>query len=134
MNKSIFVLSMLTVLISFSCIAETNNNDKRPMLWDFGAKKCMPCIKMVPILDQLSVEYKDYFTVKFTDVWISKNIREAKNFGIESIPTQIFFDKNSKELWRHTGYISKKDILSKWKSLGYDFNKSHVKVNIHKEK
>ena len=52
-----------------------------------------------------------------------ENVNEAKEHGISSIPTQIFFDKDGKELWRHVGYISKEDILGKWKSLGNDFSK-----------
>jgi len=118
------------IIISFfSCITngadiDTKEAGKLPMLWDFGAKKCIPCKKMAPILDQMTKEYKDRLIVKFTDVWMPENVREAKEHGISSIPTQIFFDKNGKELWRHVGYISKEDILEKWKSLGFDFNKS----------
>jgi thioredoxin 1 len=37
---------------------------------------------------------------------------------MRSIPTQIFFDATGKELWRHVGFISKEDILGKWKELG----------------
>jgi hypothetical protein len=36
------------------------------------------------------------------------------------IPTQIFYDASGKERFRHEGFISKEDILSKWKELGVD--------------
>ena len=119
----------VAIIISFfSCIASGADTDtkeayKLPMLWDFGSKKCISCKKMAPILDKLAKEYKESFIVKFTDVWMPENVREAKEHGISSIPTQIFLDKNGKELWRHVGYISKEDILEKWKSFGYDFRK-----------
>ena len=34
------------------------------------------------------------------------------------IPTQIFHDTGGKELFRHTGFFAKEDILAKWKELG----------------
>ena len=117
------------IILFFSCITfgadiSIKEAGKFPILWDFGAEKCIPCKKMAPILDQMAKEYKDRFIVKFTDVWMPENAQEAKEYKISSIPTQIFLDKNGKELWRHVGFISKEDILAKWKSLGYDFNKS----------
>jgi len=93
------------------------------MLIDLGAKKCIPCKMMAPILDELTKEYEGMFMVKFIDVWQKENASEAEKYKIESIPTQIFFDENGKELWRHTGFISKADILKKWKELGCDFEK-----------
>ncbi len=120
----------IAIVSSFSCdgnaAADIGNqkkgNNSLPMLWDFGAKKCIPCKKMAPLLDKLAEEYKGRFIVKFTDVWMSENVQLAKQHGIQSIPTQIFFDENEKELWRHVGFFSKDNILSKWKSLGYDFS------------
>jgi thioredoxin 1 len=131
--KIIYLCIFTFVFISFSksTINASNkslkDSDKLPMLWDFGAKKCIPCKKMAPILDQLAEKYKGRFTVKFTDVWMSENVQEAKKYVINSIPTQIFFNKNGKELWRHVGFISEESILLKWKSLGYDFSNSKTK-------
>jgi thioredoxin 1 len=36
------------------------------------------------------------------------------------IPTQIFFDAEGKELFRHVGFFAKEDILAKWKELGVE--------------
>jgi thioredoxin 1 len=51
-------------------------------------------------------------------VW--KNPDAAKQYGIEVIPTQIFYDATGKELFRHIGFFGKEDILAKWKELGVD--------------
>lgn len=96
---------------------------KLPKLVDLGAKKCIPCKKMAPILDELTKEYQGIMVVEFIDVWEKENVPKAQQYGIQSIPTQIFLDIDGKELWRHEGYISKEDILSKWKELGYDVEK-----------
>jgi thioredoxin 1 len=34
------------------------------------------------------------------------------------IPTQIFYNAEGKELFRHVGFFGKEDILAKWKELG----------------
>jgi thioredoxin 1 len=44
----------------------------------------------------------------------------GKPYSIEMIPTQIFFDASGKELFRHTGFFGKEDILAKWKELGVE--------------
>ena len=89
---------------------------KLPKLLDLGADKCIPCKMMKPILDDLKANYADRFTTVFIDVW--ENREAGKQYGIEVIPTQIFFDAEGKELFRHVGFYGKDDILGKWKELG----------------
>jgi thioredoxin 1 len=88
----------------------------RPRLLDLGATKCIPCKMMAPILDELKEEYAGRLDVEFIDVW--QNREAAGQYGIESIPTQIFFDAAGKELYRHQGFLAKEDILKKWEELG----------------
>jgi len=87
-----------------------------PRLLDLGAGKCIPCKKMAPILDELRKEYAGAMEVVFIDVWQNPSV--AVQYGIEAIPTQIFFDASGKELFRHEGFYSKEEILAKWKELG----------------
>ena len=93
-----------------------------PRLVDLGADKCVPCKMMAPILVELRSEYEGTFKVEFIDVW--KNPDEAPKYGIKLIPTQIFFDASGKELFRHEGFFSKEDILSKWKEFDVDLSVS----------
>ena len=94
---------------------------KLPLLLDLGADKCVPCKMMEPVLEELKTQYDRKLTVKFIDVW--QNPKEAEAYSVQSIPTQIFFDADGKELFRHIGFISKEDILSKWAELGVEFKK-----------
>jgi thioredoxin 1 len=87
-----------------------------PRLVDLGAVKCIPCKAMKPILDALSAEYADVFRTEFIDVWEQEDA--AKAYGVKIIPTQIFYSAEGKELFRHEGFMSKEDILAKWKELG----------------
>ena len=90
-----------------------------PRLVDLGADRCIPCKMMAPIHDELKTEYKGRLEVIFYDVW--QNPDQAKKFAINVIPTQIFFDASGKELFRHEGFMSKEDILAKWKEFGLSF-------------
>jgi len=92
-----------------------------PRLLDLGATKCVPCKMMKPILEELKSAYAGKLEVVFIDVW--ENAEAAKQYGVESIPTQIFFNETGKELYRHVGFMAKEDILAKWKELGFNLEK-----------
>ncbi|MDF3130081.1 thioredoxin family protein [Kiritimatiellaeota bacterium B1221] len=92
-----------------------------PKLVDLGAEKCIPCKKMAPILAELTLEYQGVFEVEFIDLWKPENAEMGELYAVRSIPTQIFFDAEGRELWRHEGYLSKEDLLKKWQELGFDF-------------
>lgn len=87
-----------------------------PKLLDLGADKCIPCKMMVPILEEMKKDYAGKLEVEFIDVW--KNRDAGRQYAIEVIPTQIFYDACGKELFRHIGFFAKADILAKWKELG----------------
>lgn len=116
-----FAASAATVAAaSDSTKASPGSTAKLPKMVDLGAGKCIPCKMMKPILDDLKANYADRFTTVFIDVW--ENPDEGKKYGIEMIPTQIFYDAEGKERFRHVGFFGKEDILGKWKELGVDVN------------
>lgn len=83
---------------------------------DLGAKSCIPCKMMAPVIESLSTEYEGRAAIVFIDVW--KNPDEAKKFALRSIPTQIFYDKNGNEVLRHEGFFSKEEIVKVLDKLG----------------
>lgn len=87
-----------------------------PRVVDLGADKCIPCKKMAPILAELKSEYAGKAIVQFIDVW--KDPKAGEPYGIRIIPTQIFFDREGKEAWRHEGFLPKDEIVAKLKELG----------------
>lgn len=87
-----------------------------PRLLELGADKCVPCKMMQPILAELRQEYAGKLQVDFIDVW--ENRGEGDKYNLTSIPTQIFFDTNGKEVYRHIGFYAKKDIVAKFAELG----------------
>lgn len=91
-----------------------------PRLLDLGSKECTACKLLVPELEQLKTAYEGRLQVDFIDVW--KNEQAATDYDIEIIPVQIFFDIDGHELYRHEGFISKEDIVAKFRELGIDLD------------
>ncbi|SEA44403.1 thioredoxin 1 [Desulfuromusa kysingii] len=110
---------IILITLSVFLLATTVMANNLPKLIDIGADKCIPCIKMAPILEQLKDDFSGQMEVEFIDAW--KNRNAAASYGIRMIPTQIFFAANGDELYRHTGFYSRDEILDKWQELGYQF-------------
>nr|WP_321260927.1 thioredoxin family protein [uncultured Pseudodesulfovibrio sp.] len=83
---------------------------------DIGAHSCIPCKMMTPVIEELSKEYEGRVAIVFIDVW--EHRAEAKKYGIKSIPTQIFYDVEGKEQFRHVGFFDKESIVAKLIELG----------------
>ena len=83
---------------------------------DLGANQCIPCKMMAPIIEKLEKNYRGKAAIVFIDVW--KDKEPAKRFGIRAIPTQIFFNKEGKEVYRHTGFMGEADIVGQLKKMG----------------
>ncbi len=83
---------------------------------DLGADACIPCKMMAPILTKMKKKYRGKAAIIFIDVW--KHREQAKRFGVRAIPTQIFFDKEGKEIYRHVGFLSESAIVDQLRKMG----------------
>ena len=81
----------------------------KPTVIDLGARTCTSCKKMAPILESLSAEYRGKAAVLFIDVRADQDA--ARKFGVQMIPTQIFFDAKGKEVSRHIGFMDRDDLI-----------------------
>lgn len=88
----------------------------KPTVADFGARSCIPCKRMAPILEELNNELKGKANVLFSDLTESRDV--ANPYRIQMMPTQIFFDAKGKEVKRHIGFMDKADILKELKAVG----------------
>ena len=114
-------LMFLVLLIPALEIAEADEFNNLPVkgmvtMIDLGAKKCIPCKMMAPILEKMEKVYKGKAVIAFIDVW--EHQEPVNRFGIRAIPTQIFFDKNGKEVYRHEGFLAEKDIIEQLVKMG----------------
>lgn len=62
-----------------------------PVLVDFWAPWCRPCLMVAPILDELAEEYNGRVSIARMD--IDHNPRIAAKYGIMAIPNLIIFKK-----------------------------------------
>ena len=83
---------------------------------DLGADKCIPCKMMAPIITKLEKEYDGRAAIVFIDVW--KHNEQARRFGIRAIPTQIFYNENGREIFRHEGFFAEKEIRKQLNQMG----------------
>lgn len=74
-----------------------------PVLVDFWAEWCNPCLMMAPALQEFAEKYSD--KLKVVKINIEKNQAVSERFSIQSIPTLILF-KNGEVLWRKSGALS----------------------------
>jgi len=77
---------------------------------DLGAKSCIPCKMMMPVMEEVEKEYSEKAAIAFIDVW--ENPEQSPKFNLRTIPTQIFYDKQGKEVFRHEGFYDKKSIAA----------------------
>lgn len=68
-------------------------NANYPVLVDFSAEWCGPCKVMSGILDQLKSHFGNRATILKVD--IDKNLRVAKIYHIQIVPTLLLFKKGN---------------------------------------
>ena len=127
---------MMTILIStlliavlvggFSFLTAEDNKEKEAVATpnfkvtfiELGSVRCIPCKKMVPIMDDIKKEYAGQVQVLFYDVWTDEGKPYGAKYKIRLIPTQIFLDKDGKEYFRHEGFFAKEQLVEILKQQG----------------
>jgi thioredoxin 1 len=125
MKKVVSAVAIWVVLLGFGVMTcaegAKENQDGVPVkgmvtMVDLGARSCIPCKMMAPILEKLEKEYEGKAAIVFIDVWQDRS--QAERFGISAIPTQIFFDKNGQEVYRHVGFMPEDAIVGQLEKMG----------------
>lgn len=81
-----------------------------PVLVDFWAPWCAPCLMLAPILEEIAREYQG--RLKVVKLNTDENPNTANAYGIQGIPTLILFTRGfARE--RLIGLMPKKHIMAK---------------------
>lgn len=131
MKKTLIIFALIMAsLFAFACgsdrgetqAAETTRflaenvsqkqNDVKPLITfvELGSVNCIPCRKMQPIMKSIEEKYAGQVKVVFYDVWKADQRKYAEEYGIRLIPTQVFLDKEGKEIMRHVGFFPEVEI------------------------
>ena len=86
----------------------------QPVLADFWAEWCGPCKMLSPVLEEIAAEQAE--RVKVVKVNVDNNPQLAARFGIQSIPTLLYF-ADGKVIHQTVGVAGKKAILDKLEGL-----------------
>ena len=73
----------------------------RPVVVDFWAPWCAPCLRLSPVIDSLAEKYAGQ--VDFYKLNIDDNQQLAQELGIGSIPLVVFFPNDSRPMRGATG-------------------------------
>jgi thioredoxin 1 len=85
----------------------------------FGSKQSAPSKELELVVKEVETRFKGKLDVVRVDAGVYPD--EAARWRLRMVPTLIFFDRNSKELWRHEGRLSANELVSKLKSAGVKF-------------
>lgn len=80
-----------------------------PVLVDFYADWCGPCKMLSPLVDAMAEKYAG--KLKVCKLNVDEEFPVAAQFGVQSIPTLIFF-KNGEAVKKSIGYCSEDELAA----------------------
>jgi thioredoxin 1 len=86
----------------------------KPVMVDFWAPWCGPCKAIAPTIEALEKEFGD--KMSFVKVNVDDNPISPSKYGVQAIPTLIFF-KNGEIAEQITGMVAKQKLEETIKSV-----------------
>ena len=123
MNRTIFISLAAAILMVVFMANDAYSEDYSKIpekgkitLIDLGAATCIPCKMMAPVLEKVKKRFSGKAEVIVIDILYDRD--QAQRFQLRAIPTQIFFDKEGKEVYRHLGFLDENAIVEQFTKMG----------------
>src|SRR4030043_254094 len=128
--KSLIISSIFCLLITTGFLTNTSVSEEHEKflknlpvkgmvtMIDLGRKTCTQCKMMAPILEKLEKEYRGKAPIVFIN--LLEDPEQQYVYRLKALPTQIFFNPEAKEVYRHVGFMSEKDIVAQLKKMGVE--------------
>ncbi|MGZ2370350.1 thioredoxin family protein [Ancylomarina sp. YFZ004] len=110
-NASPELLSTGDALIDSLFNYAENHSSYEVTFLEFGAKGCSACRKIEVVTEDIRSDYSEKINVVFLNILEPESQILMEYYGIAVIPTQVLLNKKGKEFFRHSGYISTKELI-----------------------
>lgn len=82
-----------------------------PTIVEFGSTTCASCQEMKIVLD--SVTRLTQGRAHVINIDITKDWDAAQEYGIQLMPTQVFFGADGREIGRHMGKLAEAEVITR---------------------
>lgn len=82
-----------------------------PTLIEFYADWCVPCKSFSPVIESVQRRLSGWMNVLRIDV--DKDKKSTEEYGVQTVPSIIFLDRNGELVWRFAGVLSETEIIRK---------------------
>ncbi len=89
----------------------------RPTVVDFGSNRCIPCIRLRPVMRALKDAHTERINVIFMEVSDHRDL--ALHYKVRLVPTVIFFDAQGREARRKMGFMDREAMEKALHELGF---------------
>lgn len=89
-------------------VASSKIGQGKPVMLDVGSDFCKSCQEMVQIMSKLKKHFPDAHLFYIN---LDKDKKRLKKLRIVAIPTQIIYDKNGFEVYRHLGSMTYEEVV-----------------------
>lgn len=85
-----------------------------PVVVDFWAEWCGPCVALTPILEEVAKDYEN--KIKVVKVNVDNNPAISEQYGVASIPTLLFI-KDGQVVSQNVGLRPKGELAKSFENL-----------------
>jgi thioredoxin 1 len=89
----------------------------RPTVVDFGSNRCIPCIRLRPVMRALKDAHTERINVLFLEVSEHRDL--AQQYKVRLVPTLIFFDAQGREVQRKVGFMEREEMETVLRDLKF---------------